>query len=435
MNKIKKLIILITASFLWSCHDNTPKTTPSKVDHTTLLVATEGNIYNFDLDKNTIAWQYKSPINSAGNRNLFVLDGQNIFMPFESGKFINFDLNTGKIIWQQQIYGNEGAPMNMSNDPNAEAEVLRPLVPLFMAKPLVDGQNILMVSSGQPENVKHAWLHNFSRTNGERTWLSELPTVYNYFAPVKYRNFYFVNSAVFLTKYCMQNGIDTSYGMFDGDLEVTGQPIQHHESNQFANTIYSQIQTDEENLFIAEDSGSIYALHLNKDGNLPDGNISDPDNTFIKNPKVFKWIFQDKTYGSHKSNKFFLKDSILYVEFALPIDGRTCLFTLNTNDGKMKWRKIIPSEIKNWTISDGKIIGNNSKGIFYMDTNGENYTEFKVKNVPISDIAFIDKTHFVYVTHKGIEIFNTADKTAKLVVAKAFNNNDYNNLQIQYISK
>ena len=435
MNNIKKLIVVISASVLWSCHNNTPKKTPSKVDHTTLLVATEGNIFNFDLDKNTIAWQYKSPIDSAGNRNLFVLDGQNIFMPFESGKFINFDLNTGKIIWQQQIYGNEGTPMSMSNDPNAEAAVLRPLVPLFMAKPLVDDQNILMVSAGQPENVKSAWLYNFNRTNGERKWLSELPTVYNYFAPVKYRDSYFVNSAVFLNKYSIQNGTDTSYGMFDGDVEIAGQPRQHHEPNQFANTTYSQVQTDGEHLFITEDSGNIYALNLNKDGNLPDGDISDPNNTFIKNPKVFKWAFQDKTYGSHKSNRFFLKDGTLYIEFGLPIDGRSCLFTLNADDGKMKWRKMIPSEIKSWTLSDEKIIGYTAKGIFYMDTNGENYTEFNVKNLPISDITSIDKTHFVYITQKGIEIFDTAHKTANLVVAKAFNNNEYNNLQIQYISK
>lgn len=95
----------------------------------------------------------------------------------------------------------------------------------------------------------------------------------------------------------------------------------------------------------------------------------------------------------------------------------------------------IPSEIKNWAFSGGKIINTTAKGIFYMGTNVENYTEFYVKNSPISGIESIDKTHFVYVTPQGIEVFDTASKTAKLVIAKVFNKNEYNNLQIKYIAK
>ncbi|WP_106914982.1 outer membrane protein assembly factor BamB family protein [Chryseobacterium aurantiacum] len=431
---MKKLILLISASIFLSCNKNS-KTESSKVNHATLVVATEGQVFNFNLDENKIVWQYKSDIDSAGNRNLFAVDGQNIFMPFESGKLINFDINTGKIIWQQQIYGNGDQPLDMSNDENEEAKRLSSRMPLFMASPLVDGQNILMASTGQPSEINRAWLYNFNRANGTKNWLSELPTIYNYFAPVKYRNSYFVNSAVFLKKLSPQNGVNTSYGMFDGDVEIVGQPLQHNEVNQFDRPIYNPMYTDGNTLFIGSEAGTIYALKLDKDGNLPDGDISDPNNTFIKNPKVFKWIYKNEKLVAKRSHILFFEDGTLYTEMRISSNNESNLLAINAEDGNLEWGQILPPDVLNWTISNGKIIGNNMNTLFYIDTNGKNFTKVKIKDKPLSGIESIDATHFIYVTQKGIEIFDTQTQTAKLVIAKKFNDNEHNNLQIKYISK
>ncbi|MEG0927159.1 outer membrane protein assembly factor BamB family protein [Chryseobacterium sp.] len=431
---MKKLILLISASIFLSCNKNS-KTESSKVNHATLVVATEGQIFNFNLDENKIVWQYKSDIDSAGNRNLFAVDGQNIFMPFESGKLINFDINTGKIIWQQQIYGNGDQPLDMSNDENEEAKRLSSRMPLFMASPLVDGQNILMASTGQPSEINRAWLYNFNRANGTKNWLSELPTIYNYFAPVKYRDSYFVNSAVFLEKLSPQNGVNTSYGMFDGDVEIVGQPLQHNEVNQFDRPIYNPMYTDGNTLFIGSEAGTIYALNLDKNGNLPDGDISDPNNTFIKNPKVFKWIYKNEKLVAKRSHILFFEDGTLYTEMRISSNNESNLLAINAEDGNLEWGQILPPDVLNWTISNGKIIGNNMNTLFYIDTNGKNFTKVKIKDKPLSGIESIDATHFIYVTQKGIEIFDTQTQTAKLVIAKKFNDNEHNNLQIKYISK
>ncbi|WP_284462215.1 PQQ-binding-like beta-propeller repeat protein [Chryseobacterium sp.] len=431
---MKKLIFLISASIFLGCNKNS-KIESSKVNHATLLVATEGRIFNFNLDENKMVWQYKSAIDSAGNRNLFALDGQNIFMPFESGKLINFDINSGKIIWQQQIYGNGDQPLDMSNDENEEAKRLSSKMPLFMAKPLVDGQNILMASTGQPSEVSSAWLYNFNKADGTKNWLSELPTIYNYFAPVKYRNSYFVNSAVFLEKLSAQNGVNTSYGMFDGDVEIAGQPLQHNEVNQFERPLYNQMYTDGNTLFIGSETGTIYALNLDKDGNLPNGDISDPNNTFIKNPKVFKWIYKNDKLVAKRSHILFFEDGTLYTEMRISSNTESNLLAINAEDGNLEWGQILPPDVLNWTISHGKIIGNNANTLFYIDTNGKNFTKVKIKDKPLSGIESIDATHFVYVTQKGIEIFDTQTQAARLVIAKAFNDNEYNNLQIKYISK
>ena len=431
--KMKKLLLLLCTTVLLSCNNDTPKATPSKVEHTTLLVATEGKLINFDLDQKKIAWQFQNPMDSTGNRNLFALDGQNIFMPFESGKLINFDVNTGKIIWQQQIYGNGDEPLGMGNGEEDEKIMIRSQMPLFMAKPLVDEQNILMASTAQPMEGGRAWLYNFNRTNGKKKWLSDLPTVFNLFAPVKYRNYYFINSAVFLEKFDAKTGVNTSYGMFDGDLEIAGQPLQHHEVNQFDVPIYNQMQSDGQRIFIGSEKGTIYALELNKDGNLADGDIADPNNTFIKNPKAFKWTFSDKAFHFPGNNKLILEDGTLYTE--MKGDTNTCFFAINADNGKLKWKKILPSNIQNWTLNGDKIVGYTNKSIFYLDTDGENFTETNIKNLPLSDMESMDDTHFVYVTQKGVEIFDTKTKTTKLVITQAFNKNEHNNVQIKYISR
>lgn len=232
--RLLEILLLAVLAFFTAC-TNSSTLTPTDVEHETLIVASNGCIFNYNLDDSKIVWEYNSPIDSVGNRNFFVLDGQNIFIPFESGKFINFDINTGKIIWKQQIYGNEGI-LGMSSDEDTETEVLMSVMPLFMTKPLIDGQNIIMPSTGQPMQAE-TWLYNFNRTTGEKNWYSSLPTKFNFFTPVKYRNFYFVNSAGFLEKYNMKDGTATSYGMFEGGIKVEGELFHEYEENQFKHPI------------------------------------------------------------------------------------------------------------------------------------------------------------------------------------------------------
>ncbi|MDA4742855.1 hypothetical protein NY599_00085, partial [Enterobacter hormaechei] len=66
------------------------------------------------------------------------------------------------------------------------------------------------------------------------------------------------------------------------------------------------------NLFIGDEKGKFYCLNLDKNASLPNSDISDPNNTFIKNPKVFKWIFKDDHYSFAGDAKSFLEDDILY---------------------------------------------------------------------------------------------------------------------------
>ncbi len=419
---------------LISCNNN--RTNNTNVDKSTLIISSNGSLINFNLDENKINWQYNSAIDSTGNRNYFAIDSQNIFLPFESGKLINFDVKTGKIIWKQQIYGKEDEVMDMSSEENAESDLLNSLMPLFMTKPLVDNENILITSTGQP-SLTTGYIYNFKRANGEKKWHEELPTQYNFYAPVKFKDSYFANSAVFLLKVNNEDGGLQSYGMFDADIEIEGKLGQKYDLNQFQNPIYNQMQSDDENIYIGDDQGSIFCFNLNEYGEvLNNNNTADYNNTFIKNSKVFKWTFKDEKFNFQENGMTFLEDDLLYTVSKNGSATQSCIFALDTENGKPKWKKVINGSVLNWSVQNDKIIGNTKNSIFYSDKNNENFNEIKIESEPLSNIEIMDENHLIYLTPNGIEILDTKTKKAKIVHNKSYvKQSEHNYVQIKYIGK
>lgn len=432
MKRYFSLAIAIISGFL-SCKDSGDKTSNTKVSYNTLLVATEGQILSFNLDENKIAWEYKSNLDTAGNRNYFVLDAQNVFMPFESGQFINFDINTGKVIWKKNVSESESEIRDMSSDENAETERLKELMPLLMTTPLIDGEQVLITTTAQPTQGV-GYLFNFNKANGKEKWRSDLPTVFNLFAPIKYRNNYFVNSAVYLEMFTTEPGTPTSYGMFDG-AEISGETPTDNQTNQFEKPIYTQMQANDESLFIGDESGKFYCFQLDKNANLPGGDIMDPKNTFIKSPKVFKWTFSDEKFNFQDNGITFLKDNTLFVEMKTGLADQSCIYALDADNGKVKWKKVVEGSINIWNLKNGKIMGSTENSIFWLNADGDNYTEMPTKNKVLSNIDLVDKSHLIYINQHGIETLDMDTKKTKLTFAKAFRLNSHNNLQIKYIGK
>ncbi|MFB9077214.1 PQQ-binding-like beta-propeller repeat protein [Flavobacterium procerum] len=405
--------------FIFSCTNKTSSISKTKADHETLLVATEGTILNYNIEKNKIAWQYKSVRDTIQNRNYFVLDKQQIYMPFESGNLINFDVNTGKIIWNDQTYGSDGEIQF-----GGEETLLPSLMPLYITKPFVDEENVVIPTMGHPEKL-NAFLYCFNKKTGKKNWYHQLPTNFNHFAPVKCRNYYFVNSAVYLSMHSTDVGVDTSYGMYD----------HNDDKNRFERPIYNQMQSDDKNLYIGDEKGKFYCLELDENASVPNSDIKNPNNTFIKNPKVFKWTFSDPAFSFQKSHITFLEDHILYTEMSSDSEETSCFFALNTTDGKVKWKKIIKNTVLNWTLCNDRIVGYTEKTIFYMDKSGENYIEIPVEDKPISNIEIMSPNQFIYATKKGIEVFDLKTKKEKIIFSKSLIKDPYSNVQIKYIPK
>ena len=362
-----------------------------------------------------------------------MVDAENLFIPFEGGDFINFDVNTGKIIWKKQVSESDSEIKDGSNDENAEAERLKELIPLIMSKPMIDGQQVLVATTAQPTQGVGC-LFNYNKADGKEKWRSDLPTVFNLFAPVKYRNNYFVNSAVFLQMFTPESGTLTSYGMFEG-AEVSGETPKDNQTNQFEKPIYTQMQANHESIFIGDESGKFYCLQLDKNGNVPDVDMMDPTSTFIKSPKVFKWTFSDAEFDFQENGITFLVDNTLFVEMKTGLADKSCIYALDADNGKVKWKKMVKGSINIWNLKDGKIMGNTENSIFWLNTEGENYTEMPTKNKVLSNIDLMDKSHLIYTNQYGFETLDMDTKKTTVTFAKAFRVNSHNNLQIKYIGK
>jgi len=384
---------------------------PTLVENATLLVATEGSIYNVNLDQGKIAWEFHSPNDAEGNRNSFALDGQRLFMPFESGGIKSFDVSTGNIIWEKQIYGQKDDGL----DPNVDDLPYTPdRTPLFMSQPLVDQENVVIASHGQPTTTT-PYLFSFDKSTGKKLWQDPLKTHFNIFAPLKFKgndfDYYFVNSAVYLEKHGANTGISYAYRMPE-------------EKEKFEKPLYNQMQSDGRNVFLGDESGQFYCLPLDKDGIVSENNIS-----------VFKWIYKDDTYNYLSNEITYLEDNVLYAELNKGQRDQSALIAINAENGSLKWRKVITGDVGHWALIGGKIIGHTENKIFTIETSGENLIEIPVTNKPLSNIEQVDETHLIYLSSQGVAILNLETTNVELVLSKTFNDNNYNTVQVKYIPK
>ena len=333
-------------------------------------------------------------------------------MPFESGSLKKIDVNTGEIIWQKQIYGRDNEGMDFTD----EFAKLEKLTPLFMSKPLVDAKNVVIASHGQPKTTQ-PFLYSFDKGTGEVVWKERLPTHFNLFAPVKFKgtnfNYYFVNSAIYLEKYGANTGSTYSYGMYLSD--------KYNAKNRFKNTIYNQMQTDGKSLFIGDERGRFYSLPLDKNANVLNQDINDPNNIFSINTSVFKWVYSDEEFGYVNNGITFLKNNVLFASVEDGLVEQSALSAINTGNGELKWKKVFTGKILHWSLIDDEIFGYTEDKVFRIDASGEDFVEWDLQNKPLSNMEKMNSSNIIYLTQNGIEKFDLQKSIATLVLERDFN--------------
>jgi len=427
---VNALLILLFSFFAYFSVQNDvyykeAKTEPTEVDHTTLIVATEGSLYNFDLDAYELNWRYTSDLDSDGNRTSFVIHEQSIFMPFESGKLFSFEVNTGEIIWKKYVNGrdNFGVSIDLDGPPDVFG-----LTPLFMSKPLIDRDRIVIASHGQPHSTK-PYLYSFDTETGATHWQKLLPTHFNYFAPAKYRShkfdYYFTNSAIHLDQYGSNSGSRYSFGLPDSDAG----------NSLFTEPLYNQMQTDRNSLYLGDESGKLYSLPLDKEARVVEEDKFPASNTDTESTYPFKWVFSDENFTSQRNQITFLQDGVLYTDIQNDSTRQSKIVAINAQNGSVKWEQIVEGRIDSWALLGNKVVGSTENTIFYVDTAGQDFTEVRVENKPLSNIDRFDDDTYLFVSERGIEQFTVNSAQTEVVYPMLFNDNHHNNVQIELISK
>jgi len=422
-----------SALMFLSCNN---KTTEENVtaDNETLIVATHGKVMNINLEQNKIQWQYQSKYNPEGNRNLFSISDSLLVQPFESGELIAFNVNTGKILWQDHILGGGGGNEDAvaTADGQLDTAFVNTKKPLFMTQPLIAENNVYITSTNQPQSSDVPALYNFNKKTGEKIWIENLPTVFNLYKPVLHKDFIFVNSAVYLNMYSKNEGTNTSYGTFDGADEFPdAQP------NQFAKPIYVQMQSDGKRLFVGDENGKFYALNFQDNNSLANADIGNPNNTFIKNPKLFDWIFDDPSISSaHSDGNAYLHDGNLLFAINQKDKTQPAIIAIDKSNGKLKWKTELKG-IEEWRLVGDKIIATDGELIYLLSTDGKITSTIKTEKqfAPISNIEIDKNDDLIYATEQGIVKYEVKTKKFVVLLKQTFKKEYHDYFQVKYLNK
>lgn len=428
------ILSAVLSILLFSGCSNKPAEEGIIADHETLIVSTHGKVMNINLEHNKIQWQFQSKYNPEGNRNLFSLSDSLLVQPFESGELIAFNLNTGKILWQEHILGGGGGNEDAvaTADGQLDTAFVNTKKPLFMTQPLIAENNVYISSTNQPQSSDVPALYNFNKKTGEKIWVENLPTVFNLFKPVLHHNFVFVNSAVYLNMYSKNEGTNTSYGVFDG-----ADDFPKAEPNQFVKPIYVQMQSDGKKLYVGDENGKFYALDFGDGNSLSNADVTDPNNTFAKNPKLFNWIFEDPNISSiqEDGNTYIYDD---YILASVNQKGKTepAIIAIDKSNGKLKWKTELKG-IEEWRLVGDKITATNGELIYLLATDGKILLTIKTDRqfAPISNIEIDKNDDLIYATEQGIVKYEVKTKNFSVLLKQAFKKEYHDYFQVKYLLK
>lgn len=432
---IAKLMLAgVTSTLLFSSCSNQSAEEKTIADHETLIVSTHGKVMNINLEQNKIQWQFQSKYNPEGNRNLFSLSDSLLVQPFESGELIAFNLNTGKILWQEHILGGGGGNEDAvaTADGQLDTAFVNSKKPLFMTQPLIADNSVYISSTNQPQSSDVPALYNFNKKTGEKMWVENLPTVFNLFKPVLHNDFVFVNSAVYLNMYSKDEGTNTSYGVFDGADE-----LPNAEKSQFVNPIYVQMQSDGKKLYVGDENGKFYALHFDSKNSLPVSDITDPNNTFAKNPKLFDWVFEDASISSiQEDGNTYIYDNYILACVNQKDKTQPAIIAIDKSNGKLKWKTELKG-IEEWRLVGDKITATDGGLIYLLNTDGKIVSTIKTEKqfAPISNIEIDKNEDLIYATEQGIVKYDVKTKKFAVLLKQTFKKEYHDYFQVKYLNK
>jgi len=426
-NKIKKAIyVLLILHFFSSCdNSNSSKEIDVYVPNETLIVSSKGKLLNFNLESKKISWEYtsKEDVKKGLNRNLFSFDNENIYLPFESGRFISAKINSGKINWIHAPHAlsssNEISLAYTDEDGEIQTDENSSENIIFMSQPLIY-KDLVYISSCKRDFQRKSNFYIINKMDGNVNFIDENSTFYNFFKPVESNSNIYVTSAVYLDMH-YKEGTFASNGMYV--------------DSAFENPLYIQIQSNKNSLFFGDEIGVIYALATDKIGLAKGGDISDSSNNFIDRTDLFEWKYKTTKYNDVANFNTELTKDFYIVNLRSETDLKDAIIALNIENGKEEWIYEHDFPIENWQLAKDKITGFSKEKIFMIDLKGKLIFELEIANsnlAPISNIERNKKNNLVYLSLNGIVEVDLETKKTELIIPYVSKPNDIEKNQIKY---
>lgn len=399
---MNRIFIFLSAflTLLNSCNE-AQKKTEITLENETLILTTAGKIINFNLETKQLAWIYSSQKDSEGNRNMPIFDEEKIYLPFESGKIIAFDIQSGKPIWTTYPHTNNEIVVSKKNSDGSTEILIDSLkAPYYIGRGLLAGNRLYMPMAGQPE-LFYPLIRTIDAKTGEVLLNEEITTNYNYFAPVFCDDFLFVNSAIYLEKYTLN------------DAKIAE---RKQLAVPFEERISAQIKSDGTHLYIADQNASFYKITPDEYDNL---RIKSEHEGFSI-PKFAEWNPNKTNKGIFNENSFAGNATELvnntWIVSVFDENEKKFLIAWNTENGKLLWEREIPN-LLSWSVQNNTIVALQKEKITLFNLKGKETASFSFEpnEKPISNIIYTPEKKILFACEKGIMKMEKNRKTEVLV--------------------
>jgi outer membrane protein assembly factor BamB len=330
--------------------------TEKKITGNALLIyGSNGKIFSYDLDRQTINWRYlETGITSSGS-NRFNVNGATLYVPYIDGTLAALDVNTGSVYWKDKI--------GLRRD-----------------KSLLTRQNATINNDQIFIAARNSNLYAINKKNGSMAWNYELQYEFNIYPPVIIGDGIYINNAPYIYKFQAQ----------------TGKPAWQR---NFTKAMYASMVADGKRLYATDESNTLYAINPDADSSID-------------------WEFKlsDNQYGVGE-NIIIDKGTIYMAGKANPDSKATSIYGISAADGKQLWKTdLAKDEVVSLNMIDGQIYGYMKDNLFTIDPeDGKLLHSVKPPEEPISNIIRETETSLLYLSQNGLVRISKIDKNFKLI--------------------
>jgi outer membrane protein assembly factor BamB len=323
------------------------------LDDTSILIYDyDGSLFSFDLETESINWTVKATdAFTEMCANKVTLNNGVLYVPFINGEIFAIDNQSGDIFWKSRL-GN-----------------ITDQIVLKDQTPIVNDGKLFITAQNQNQGSN---LYALDLKDGSLAWNYKLDSAQNDIQPLFLNGKVFLPSATNLYSFDAKTGKVLSQKTFEEN--ITGKPI-----------------TDGENIFVANEKNSLYALS--------------PDKLDVL------WQFK---FDENQNN---VKERILYKDKKIFIGTQgspvSSIYAIDSKAGTQLWKVDFKNDnIEYITEEVNNIWGyTKKKKLFQLDFNGETVFETKLTTLPVSNIEFpADDNLLYYYCDAGLIQFDLTEK-------------------------
>lgn len=323
------------------------------LDDTSILIYDyDGSLFSFDLVSESINWTVKATdayTEMCANK-IAMLNGV-LYVPFINGEIFAIDNQSGDLFWKSRL-GNITDQIVLKDQTS-----------------IINDGKLFITAQNQNQGSN---LYALDTKDGSLVWNYKLDSAQNDIQPLFFNGKIFLPSATNLYSFDSKTGKVLSQKTFEEN--ITGKPI-----------------TDGENIFIASEKNTLYAL----------------------SPEKLDILWQFK-FDENQNN---VKERILYKDKKIFIGAQgsqvSSVYAIDSKAGTQLWKvdfkddniEYITEEVNNiWGYTK-------KKKLFQLDFNGETVFETKLTTLPVSNIEFpADDNLLYYYCDAGLIQFDLTEK-------------------------